>query len=108
MLAFELYCTIPKGKDTVNNPLIKELANFIGRTPDSVKMRLQNFKSYDPSYTNDGRTGLSNGGRLAKEIYEEFSRNWDNLIFRTKEIKSELGISDSCDISEHIAGMFIG
>ena len=50
ILAFELYCTIPSNKVTKNNNQIKELANAIGRTPDSVKRKLQNCKSFFPPH----------------------------------------------------------
>ena len=92
MLAFELYCTIPSGQDTANNPLIKSLATAIDRTPNSVKLKLQNFKSYDPSYISDGRVGLSHGSKLDKEICEEFFDNWDDLVVKTYKIKERLGL----------------
>jgi hypothetical protein len=87
MLAFELYCTLPKGQDTVYNPKIIKLSQAIGRTVNSVKLKLQNFKSCDPSYTQDGRVGLSNASKLDKEICNEFFQNWDSLIIETNDIK---------------------
>lgn len=45
ILAFELYCTIPAGKVTVQNEQIITLAHAINRTPSSVKLKLQNFKT---------------------------------------------------------------
>ena len=38
MLAFELYCTIPKGKDTIYNEQIIALAAAINRSVNSVKL----------------------------------------------------------------------
>ena len=64
ILAFELYCTIPSSKVTANHEAIVALANLIGRTPNAVKLKMQNFKTYDPSYTSDGRVGLSHGSKL--------------------------------------------
>ena len=55
MLVFELYCTLPKGQDSVNNPQVIALSKAIGRSANSVKLKLQNFKSCDPSYTKNGR-----------------------------------------------------
>lgn len=95
ILAFELYCTIPRGKDTVNNPLIKTLAKAIGRTENSVKLKLQNFKSYDPSYVSDGRIGLSHGSKLDKAICEEFLSNWDELVVHVEEIKGKFGLVEN-------------
>lgn len=90
MLAFELYCIIPKGQDTIQNPKIIALATAINRTANSVKMKLQNFKSYDPSYIQDGRIGLSHGSKLDEEICKEFINNWDLLVTEVDEIKSKL------------------
>lgn len=93
MLAFELYCTIPSGKDTINNEEIINLANAINRSVNSVKLKLQNFKSYDPSYTKNGRIGLSHGSKLDEEVCNEFLSNWDSLIMETNDIKNNLGIN---------------
>jgi len=95
MLAFELYCITPKGQDTVHNPNVIALSQAIGRTVNSVKLKLQNFKSYDPSYTQDGRVGLSHGSKLDEEICREFFQNWDNLLVETSDIKARLGLARS-------------
>ena len=108
MLAFELYCTIPAGQDTINNSQIISLAQAIGRTPSSVKLKLQNFKSYDPSYTNDGRIGLSHGSKLDKEICDEFLENWDELVFRTYEIKKRFTLSENINILDDEEALFVG
>ena len=92
MLAFELYCIIPSGQDTITNEHILSLAKAIGRTPSSVKLKLQNFKSYDPSYISDGRVGLSHGSKLDKEVCNDFLHNWDSLILETAEIKKHFEI----------------
>ena len=93
MLAFELYCTIPKGKDTVYNEQIIALASAINRSVNSIKLKLQNFKSYDPSYTQDGRIGLNHGSKLDEEVCKEFLQNWNALIVETNEIKTRLKLS---------------
>jgi len=98
MLAFELYCTMPKGKDTVYNPKIIALSRAIGRSTNSVKLKLQNFKSCDPSYTQDGKVGLSNASKLDWEVCNEFFQNWDNLIVETNEIKTRLGLHQPVQI----------
>lgn len=95
MLAFELYCIIPSGKDTIKNPLIIELARAISRTPSSVKLKLQNFKSCDPSYTNRGKVGLSNVSRLDKEVCAEFLGQWDEMLFAVDKIKSKMNIEEA-------------
>jgi len=94
MLAFELYCTIPAGQDTIHNENIINLSKVLKRSVNSVKLKLQNFKSFDPSYTQNGRIGLNHGSKLDEEICLEFFQNWDNLIVETTDIKKRLGLSN--------------
>jgi len=108
MLAFELYCTIPKGKDTVHNPKIIALANAIGRTVNSVKLKLQNFKSCDPSYTADGRVGLANASALDREVCQEFLQSWDDLLIETENIKSRLHIPQLEGADVPVIEKFVG
>lgn len=98
ILAFELYCTIPSSKVTAVNPQIIALAESIGRTPSSVKLKLQNFKSFDPQYIADGRVGLSHGSKLDGVIVNEFLQNWDELISESADIKVRLGISPTLHV----------
>lgn len=97
MLAFELYCILPPGKVTVNNDAVISLARSINRTPGSIKLKLQNFKAYDPSYTNDGRVGLNHGSKLDENVCQEFLHNWDALVLETNDIKTRLNISKSTE-----------
>ena len=48
ILAFNLYLKLPFGKMHSRTPEIIHLANIIGRTPDSVAIRLTNFAHIDP------------------------------------------------------------
>lgn len=95
ILAFELYCTLPKGQDKIDNPAIVALSAKTGRTPSSIRMKLQNFKSCDPSYTHDGKVGLSNASKLDWEISNEFFQRWDDLIVEANDIKQVLGLQKS-------------
>jgi putative restriction endonuclease len=72
ILAFELYCIIPSKDVTVNNTLVIALANKINRTANSVKLKLQNFKSYDPSYTANGRVGRPMAVTLTRKLQKNF------------------------------------
>ncbi len=102
ILAFELYCTIPSSKVTANHEAIVALANLIGRTPNAVKLKMQNFKTYDPSYTSDGRVGLSHGSKLDKEIVEEFAENWDEMVIEAENIKESLGVKSKIGTTKKI------
>ncbi|MBK8806035.1 MAG: HNH endonuclease [Bacteroidales bacterium] len=89
ILAFNLYCKIPFGKLNQRNPLVIELSQIIGRTPSSVAFKLVNFASLDPFHQNRGVKGMQNAGKLDKEIYNEFSNNWNDLIFESESLLAE-------------------
>lgn len=89
ILAFNLYCKIPFGKLNQRNPLVIELSKIIGRTPSSVAFKLVNFASLDPYHQQRGVKGMQNSGKLDKEIYDEFSNNWDDLIFESESLLAE-------------------
>ena len=48
LIALNLYCKLPFGKLHKDNPIIKEVAAKMGRTPSSLAMKLCNFASLDP------------------------------------------------------------
>lgn len=89
ILAFNLYCKIPFGKYNQRTEEVIELANLIERTPSAVAFKLVNFASLDPFHQNRGIKGMSNASKLDQEIYNEFSENWDDLIYESEELLSE-------------------
>lgn len=72
ILALNLYYSLPHGQRIKSNKHIIELASFIHRTPDAVAMKLGNFARLDINEIKEGRSGLSNGSMLDKEIWNEF------------------------------------
>jgi putative restriction endonuclease len=89
ILAFNLYCKIPFGKYNQRTEEVQELASLIERTPSAVAFKLVNFSSLDPYHQNRGVKGMGNTGKLDKEIYNEFSNNWDDLIYESEELLSK-------------------
>lgn len=64
------------------------------RTPESIAMKLRNFSSFDPQYTDSGRKGLTNGNRLEAELWEVFSGRPEEVARVAKGI---LGLTDASD-----------
>lgn len=89
ILAFNLYCKIPYGTFHGRNPQIIELAKLIGRTPNALALKLSNFASFDPYHKARGVKGLQNTGKLDKEIWDEFTKNWDDAVFESEKILAE-------------------
>jgi len=86
ILAFNLYCKIPFGTFHNRNPKIIELAKLINRTPSALTLKLTNFASFDPYHKARGVTGMRNAGNLSKEVWDEFTHNWNDLIFESEQI----------------------
>jgi len=78
-LAFYLYCQLPFGKLHSNNPHIKKMAAFIGRTSNALAMKLVNFASLDPAIRSTGRKGLRNASQADQKIWDLFHNDWNAL-----------------------------
>lgn len=83
LLTLNLYCKLPFGKFSASTPEIIELAEFIGRTPGAVAMKLSNFASLDDSLH---QVGLPNASRLDKAIWAEFTSNWDQAVLESESL----------------------
>ena len=79
LLAMNLYCRLPFGKQNSGNPQVVKLAEALGRTPGSVAMKLNNFTSLDPDERLRGVKGLSNTSKLDQQVWDEFNQNWNKL-----------------------------
>lgn len=67
--ALRLYCVTPFGKIHAKNPEINSLAVTLGRTPNSVALKMVNFASLDPTID---QAGMSNVSKLDREVWDEF------------------------------------
>lgn len=90
IIAFNLYCKIPFNRVTSNHPEIIKVAQAIGRSVNSVKMKIGNFGSFDPELKKRGIVGLANASKLDEEIWNEFNNNWDDLAFESESIVSRI------------------
>lgn len=100
ILVFNLYCKLPFGRLNQRNPKVVEMANIIDRTPSAVALKLVNFASFDPINIERGVKGMQNSGKLDKEVYIEFSTNWEDLIFESETILNEKTNSNVIIIEE--------
>jgi putative restriction endonuclease len=83
LLAINLYSKLAFGQLHARNAAIIDLANIIGRTPNSVALKLVNFASLDPHLTQKGMVKVSN---LDREIWNEYSQNWGELFFEGEKL----------------------
>lgn len=90
IVAFELYCRVPFGQITTRNPLIRELAAVLGRTPASVSRKLGNFGAFDPVLAARSVVGLTHGSKLDRAIWDEFHHDWAELVTEAHAIRNAL------------------
>jgi len=86
ILALNLYLKLPYGKMHARTPEVIYLANLVGRTPDSIAIRLVNFAAVDPFHQRRGVVGMRGGIKQVKPIWDEFINNKEELIFESEKI----------------------
>lgn len=89
-VVFNLYCCLPFGQFTTNNPKVEAIAKLIGRTSGAVAMKLCNFASFDPIHKKRGVKGLGNASIADKKIWEEFNADWDNSVTNSNELLEKM------------------
>lgn len=102
IVAFNLYCKIPFNRVTSRHPEIQKVAKTIGRSVNSVKMKIGNFGSFDPELKKRGIVGLSNASKLDETVWNEFNQNWEDLAFESEKILSRF---EGTDILEKMPAM---
>jgi 5-methylcytosine-specific restriction protein A len=102
ILALELYFDLEHGQMHKGNPKVIQLSNELRamnihnqisdlkkfRNPSSISRRLANFKTMDLLYAGDG---LYNSGKLAKEVFKEYSFKKEDLVAKAKNIRKDYG-----------------
>ena len=90
IVAFNVYCKIPFKISRKTNPIVIKYAKLIGRSPSALNMKIGNLGRLDPELKKQGISGLTNGSKLEKEVWNEFHGNWDKLAFESEKILAEL------------------
>lgn len=90
ILTLDLYFKLPFGRLNKSTPEVKQLANLIGRTDNSVALRLVNYAACDPYIRETGRTGMTSGMGKCMPFWNYFSNNKEELFLRAEEIKAKL------------------
>lgn len=90
ILALSLYFRLPFGRLNHGTPEVKKLAKLIGRTDNSVALRLVNYAACDPYILATGRHGMAQGASVCKPYWEEFANDKERLFFEAKQIEARL------------------
>lgn len=96
-IALGLYYRTPFGQIHSRNPIIIRVAEEIGRTPSSLAMKMLNFSSLDPLITSSGRSGLGNASQGDKHIWEQFSKEGEEVVEEVERRLEVLGVVEPSD-----------
>ena len=80
LAAWALYMVLPTRCFVAHDPHVKTLALALGRTGNSVKMKLWNIAAHDQQRVDEGKRSLRNGSALDQRVWEEFARKGDALL----------------------------
>jgi 5-methylcytosine-specific restriction protein A len=112
ILALDLYFRLEWKEMEPTSPAVIELSNILHslphlggntrveknfRNPNSVSMKLQNFKALDPRY---GGSGLGRGSKLDRELFESFQKDTILLRARAAQLRRILTSNFNSAISE--------
>jgi predicted restriction endonuclease len=75
LIALNIYYKLPYGQFTNRNPIIIEVANKMGRSANSLAMKLCNFASFDPVHKARGVKGLEGASKQDREMWNQFHAN---------------------------------
>lgn len=79
LAALHIYLLLPFGQLHRNQPLIKQLAAWIGRTGSAVALKLVNLASLDAQVVASGRRGMGNVSSLDRTLWQELNLKWDSV-----------------------------
>lgn len=100
ILAFNLYCKIPFGRQHSRAPEIMELAKLLGRSANAVALKLNNFSRLDPELKARGIIGMTHGAKGEEEIWRDFEDNPEVLAFESERLVAKFTGRKLEDIAE--------
>jgi putative restriction endonuclease len=103
LIAFNLYCQMPFGKMHSKNPDIVRFAEFIGRTPSALAMKLTNIASLDPAITSSGRRGLAGASAADRAMWNEMQQDWEHFTLESQAAIDTLVADTRLELIEPLA-----
>ena len=98
-----LYFQLPFGRLNHTTKEVIDLAHLIGRTANSVALRLSNYAACDPYIINSGRHGMVGGLSICLPVWNEYAANREKLFldaeyslaaFQKQKVEDHLGIDN--------------
>jgi putative restriction endonuclease len=106
LAALHVYLQLSFGQLHQRNPLICQMAEWIGRSPGAVALKLVNLASLDPQVRASGRTGMSNASKLDTQLWGELNADWDRIAEEAagtyERYGREHGVVPGSDVLEEV------
>lgn len=106
LAALHIYFQLPFGQLHRGQPKIKQVAQWIGRTPSSVALKLVNLASLDPQIVATGRAGMRNASKLDQAIWQELQNNWDAVALEAaaeyEQLATRHGMPANVDVIDEL------
>lgn len=90
VLVLNLYYKLPFGRLNHTTKEVQELAKLLGRSDNSIALRLVNFAACDPYILNTGRHRMASGATQCQPYWDEFNKNREALLFESEQILANL------------------
>jgi putative restriction endonuclease len=94
LIALNLYCKLPFGSFDRDNAVVKEVAAKMGRTSNSLAMKLCNLASLDPVQRARGIKGLAGASRQDRMMWDEFQANLSVFGAESEQLLHDLFTKD--------------
>jgi hypothetical protein len=94
LIALNLYCKLPFGKLHHRNPIIVATAQRMGRSANSLTMKLCNFASLDPVQQARGIRGLPGATKQDRAMWTEFFAKLPELGAESEQLLHDLFTRD--------------
>jgi len=89
ILAFNLYCKIPFGRQHSRAPEVIALAKLLGRSAGSVALKLNNFSRLDPELKARGIRGMAHGAKGEVQTWRAFEDSPEALAFESERLLAQ-------------------
>jgi putative restriction endonuclease len=95
LIALNLYCKLPFGSFDRDNSLVQQVAVKMGRTSNSLAMKLCNLASLDPVQRARGIRGLDGASRQDRDLWDEFHADIASLGPESEQLLHDLFTDDN-------------
>ena len=102
LAALHIYLQLPFGQLHQRNPKIKQLAQWIGRTPGSIALKLVNLASLDPVIVASGRSGMGNASALDRQVWDELQADWDAVALAAAAEYEQLALRNGVQADQDL------